>query len=156
MEEIDLKYNRNEDETFITEKYAHDMFREFGVLAQHTTLLKLYVSVGGETHFYGIYTAFEPIDKHFINRRFSGDHAKGNLYKNLWQQFGPATLKNDYHHDAIGIRNVQNNYRPSYDLKTNKSEGNHQALIDFIQTSMPCQVMPLESILHSILMSKAF
>jgi spore coat protein H len=132
MEEIDLKYNRNNDETFITEKYAHDMFRAYGVLAQQTTLVKLYMEIDGVTYFYGLYTAFEPIDRHFLRRRFDDDHAEGNLYKNLWQQFGPATLKNDFHPNAIGIRNVQTNYRPAYDLKTNKSIANHDELIDFI------------------------
>jgi hypothetical protein len=120
VEELDLKYNRNRDETFISEKYAHDLMREFGVYAQHTTLARLYVQINDVKTFYGLYTVFEPIDQYFINRRFSDTSTEGNLYKSLWQNFGPATLSTNRHALSIGIRDVQTNYRPSYDLKTNK------------------------------------
>ncbi|MFU8793207.1 MAG: CotH kinase family protein [Acholeplasmataceae bacterium] len=132
LEEIDLKYNRNLDETMISEKYAHDLMRDFGVYAQHTTLVKLYLNIDGEETFYGLYTAFEPIDEHFINRRFDNESADGNLYKSLWQQFGPATLSDNYEPNAIGIRNVQENYRPTYDLKTNKRTNQTTDLQTFI------------------------
>ena len=132
VEEIDLKYNRNLDETMISEKYAHDLMRDFGVYAQHTTLVKLYINIDGEETFYGLYTAFEPIDEQFIKRRFELDHAKGNLYKSLWQHYGPATLSDNYDPNAIGIRNVSENYRPAYDLKTNKRTNQTTDLQTFI------------------------
>jgi spore coat protein H len=133
LEELDLKYNRNADETFISEKYAHDLMRNFGVHAQHTTLTRLYIQIDDVKTFYGLYTVFEPIDQYFISRRFDNQADKGNLYKSLWQNFGPATLSTNRHQLAIGIRDVQANYRPSYDLKTNKRTNDTSDIRAFMQ-----------------------
>jgi spore coat protein H len=132
VEEIEMKFNRNGDSTYITEKYALDLFRELDVYAAHTTLANIYVQIDNEVHYYGVYTLFEPIDKLFLERRMTKDEAKGNLYKSLWQQFGPAALQTGYDANAIGIKNESINYRPSYDLKTNKKSPNHSQLVDFI------------------------
>lgn len=132
LEEIDLKYNRNLDDTYLTEKYSLDLFDKFGVYAQKTTLTELYIQIGDTTHFYGLYTAFEPIDKKFLERRLDAIETKGNLYKSLWQQFGPASLQNNYPSLAIGIRDLDTNYRPTYDLKTNKRVHDTSDLVDFI------------------------
>lgn len=137
IEEIDLKYNKFFEEpfydpTYVTEKFALDLFRSFGVYAAHTTLVRLNIKIGSETTFYGLYTAFEPIDKLFFERRLPKEEADGDLYKSLWQHYGPASLQKGYHIDAIGIKNESLNYRPSYDLKNNKRTSNHQALKAFI------------------------
>ncbi|PKK97096.1 MAG: hypothetical protein CVV58_03040, partial [Tenericutes bacterium HGW-Tenericutes-3] len=132
MEELDMKFNRNWDSTYITEKFSLDLFNKFGVYAATTTLANLYIKIDDETHYYGVYTLFEPIDEFFLNRRMSEDEASGNLYKSLWQQFGPASLQMINNPDEIGMKDVATNYRPSYDLKTNKKTGNTSDLEDFI------------------------
>jgi spore coat protein H len=132
LEEIDLKYNRNMDPTYLNEKFSLDLFNAFGVYAQKTTLVDFSIEIGGEKTHYGLYTAFEPIDEQFIRRRFDADEAGGNLYKCLWQQYGPATLEDDYPDQAIGIKDVDRNYRPAYDLKTNKKTEDHLPLETFI------------------------
>lgn len=132
VEELDMKFNRNEDATYLTEKYSMDLFNQMGVFAAHTTLAKFYIQIGNTTHFYGIYTIFEPIDKDFIQRRLDKLESNGNLYKSLWQQFGPANLGLNYPQNAIGIKDESLNYRPAYDLKTNKKINDHTELINFI------------------------
>lgn len=132
LEEIDLKYNRNMDSTYLNEKFSLDLFNAFDVYAQKTTLIDLSIEIGDDKTYYGLYTAFEPIDEHFIERRYETDEAGGNLYKCLWQQYGPASLEDDYADQAIGIKDVSRNYRPAYDLKTNKKTQNHLPLETFI------------------------
>ncbi|MDO9629021.1 MAG: CotH kinase family protein, partial [Acholeplasmataceae bacterium] len=133
VEELDMKFNRNHDDTYLTEKYSMDLFNDMGVFAAKTTLAKFYIQIGETTHFYGIYTIFEPIDNLFIQKRLDKVEAEGNLYKSLWQQFGPANLGAGYHVNAIGIKDTSINYRPAYDLKTNKKINDHTELINFIK-----------------------
>jgi hypothetical protein len=66
LEEIDLKGNRNYDETYLTEKFSLDLMKSFGVFAAQTTLVKFLITIGDQTYDYGVYTAFEPIDDNFI------------------------------------------------------------------------------------------
>jgi len=133
VEELDMKFNRNGDDTYLTEKFSMDLFNKMGVFAAKTTLAKFYIQIGTTTHFYGIYTIFEPIDQEFIERRLEKVESDGNLYKSLWQQFGPANLGLNYSENAIGIKDESINYRPAYDLKTNKKINDHTDLILFIQ-----------------------
>ena len=133
LEEIDLKSNRNWDPTYLTEKFSLDLFSSFGLYAAETTLVKFKISIGEETYDYGIFTAFEPIDDNFIKRRLTKEESQGNLYKSLWQKFGPANLGYPVQNRAIGIKREDINYRPSYDLKTNKVEEDHRNLNTFIK-----------------------
>lgn len=132
LEEIDLKFNRNWDPTYITEKFSLDLFNAFGVFAAKTTLVRLLIQIDDVTHDYGIYTAFEPIDDNFVKRRLSKEASEGNLYKVLWQMYGPANLSHPIPSGAVGIKDESRNYRPSYDLKTNKAVADHTMLRQFI------------------------
>ncbi|QLY40800.1 hypothetical protein HF295_08010 [Hujiaoplasma nucleasis] len=132
VEELDMKWNRNFDPTYSTEKFSLDLMREFGVKSAYATLANLYIEIDGQRYFYGVYTVFEPIDELFLNKRFEEDHAQGDLFKSLWQQFGPASLMDDYPFRAIGIKDVSMNYRPTYDLKTNKDFFDRSKLEFFI------------------------
>lgn len=128
--ELNFKGNRNYDSSYITERFSYELFEDFGVLSPKMTHAKLYVKVGSELTYMGVYGVFESIDKDFLSRNFSNN--RGDLYKSLWQQFGPATLENNYHNRAIGIKDASKNYFPAYDLKTNKTTSTHKDLIDFI------------------------
>ncbi|MFA6800684.1 MAG: CotH kinase family protein [Acholeplasmataceae bacterium] len=132
LKELDMKWNRNEDATYMSEQYALDMMNQFGVYAAETTHFILSFVIDGTETVMGLYTGFEPIDDEFIERRFSKDAEDGDLYKSLWQQYGPATLETITNQKAIGIRDVSKNYLPSYDLKTNKDTSDHSAFKSFI------------------------
>ena len=132
LEELDMKANRNYEGTYITEKFSLDLFNAFDVFAAKTTLANLYIEIGGISNYYGVYTLFEPIDEQFLKRRLEKDENDGNLYKSLWQNFGPAALRTITDNNAIGIKDESVNYRPAYDLKTNKKVPDHTELKDFI------------------------
>lgn len=132
LEELDMKFNRNADPTYLTEIFSLDLFNDFGVYAANTTLANLYIKIGDELHYYGVYTLFEPIDKNFLQHRMTDDDAEGNLYKSLWQQFLPASLQPLTYSIEIGMKDVSTNYRPTYDLKTNEKTGDTSDLLEFI------------------------
>lgn len=132
LEEIDMKYNRNWDSTYITEKFSYDLFRTFGVYAPYATLAKVYIQINQTKHFYGLYTLIEPIDEKFLERRLPAEQTNGNLYKALWQQYGPASLQSNYQEGAIGIKDESIDYRPAYDLKTNKKKNDTSDLVSLI------------------------
>ena len=128
LEELDLKYNRNYDETYMNEFGALKLYDAYDVVAQRATLIYVEVHIDQIIYNVGIMTAFEPIDEWFIKRRFDDKEGEvGDLYKSLWQQFGPANLAN-LMEGSIGIKDVSINYRPAYDLKTNKNTSSHEAL----------------------------
>ena len=132
MTELSFKFNKNWDSTHVTEKFSYDLFREFSVFSPKMTHSKLYLKIGNTTHFLGLFSVLESIDQAFLDKRFPNE-SEGNLYKVLWQQFGSATLETGYDPRAIGIKNEDLNYFPSYDLKTNKKAFDNSELISFIQ-----------------------
>ena len=129
LEELDLKFNRNQDETYMNEFGALKLYESTGVHAQRSTLIYVEVHIEESIYQVGVMTALEPIDEWFIKRRFeTSENQIGDLYKSLWQQFGPANLTNSIE-GTIGIKDVENNYRPAYDLKTNKVNATHEYLL---------------------------
>ena len=70
----------------------------------------------------------EPVDKAFLEKRFSGDDAKGDLYKCGWTN-QPANLTNA---NSIGIEDEDSGKFYVYDLKTNKKTSTHAALKNLI------------------------
>jgi hypothetical protein len=132
MTELNFKFNRNEDSTYISEKFSYDLFNAFDVFAPRVTHAKMYLKIGNTTHFLGIYNVIESIDQSFLTKRFPNED-QGNLYKVLWQQFGPASLELGYDPRAIGIKDEENHYFPSYDLKTNKKAFDTSDIVTFIQ-----------------------
>lgn len=132
LKELNMKWNRNYDETYLTEPYAFMMMNHFGVYAPYSTHFVLSLNIEGIETMMGLYIGFEPIDDEFIERRFSKNENDGDLYKCLWQQYEPASLEPITNMASIGIRDVSRNYFPTYDLKTNKTSSNHSALLSFI------------------------
>ena len=66
LEKVDIRWNRNDDTTYIRENYSYDLYREFGVLAPHTNLFSLDI---GDDHA-GVWVIYEPIDKIFLEKKF--------------------------------------------------------------------------------------
>lgn len=128
LKELDMKYNRNQDPSYIAESYSLEMMEHFGVYAQEVSHVMLFIKIGETTHKYGIYTIFEPIDDEFFEKRFDNLQEDGLLYKSLWQGYGPASLQNIT--DSLQIGEETLTYHPSYDLKSNHT--NHDELKKFI------------------------
>lgn len=135
---MSLKVNRD-DPSYLREVVAYELFRRAGVEAPRAALARLFVRIGDEPERYlGVYALIEDVDSTWLRRRF-GDVAP--LWKCLWQQLGPADLtRTDTDGDlGRGLSGVERtdpatpaegatwsdarSYRPSYDLKTQRSRG---------------------------------
>ena len=125
MEKIDLRWNKEDDATYIREIYSFDTYREMGVLAPHVNLASL--DMGG-VHL-GLYTVNEPVDDIFLEKNLSEELLGGDLYKCGWGVNGGASFMS---YCSFGIEDEDSAYFPAYDLKTNKKTSNHEALKNFI------------------------
>jgi len=133
---LDLKWNLWTDRSHIRELYAYSLMASAGVTAPRAALATLDFVIDGEWVHYGVYTMVEPVDKAFLTRHYGTQADGGNLYKCLWENI-PATLESGYPEGEIGVKNWESGYRPSYDLKTNKSKADTsdlQAFIDSLNT----------------------
>lgn len=135
LEELELKWNRNFDSTFVANVYINDMFRDLGMPAQRTSLAN--IKFGGYN--YGVYTIYESMDKLFLERNFGLGNEEGELYKCAWGQTGNGVsggwsgatyLMNTL--NSIGIDENGENY--IYALKTNKKTSTFDSMRNLIET----------------------
>ena len=132
QQKLDMKYNKEEDQTFTRQIYAYNAFNEEGLMASKVTLAKVTINSENDS-MTNIYQIQETIDKDFLKKRLPKEEYKGNLYKATYTDQGPASLnKNTI--DKIGVEGP--NYHPSYDLKTNDKEDeiDHSLLRNVINT----------------------
>ena len=148
MAKLDLKWNRNRDHTYIRQVYAYKMFQDYIDMSAGATLGNFGITQTGgfgSTHTHmGVYNIVEVIDKRLIKRHYPKADAEGNLYKVTYNNMGPADFtmnqavsKNGSAYTRIpdgkiGIEDMSRNYRPSYDLKTNKTTPNYQDMANLI------------------------
>ncbi len=126
LEKIDIRWNRNDDPTYIRETYAYELYREFGVLAPHTNLAS--VDIGNDHA--GVWVVYEPIDKIFLEKNLPQEALGGDLYKLGWTNEG-ATFTS---FSSYGVEDEDNCKFYVYDLKTNKKTSTHQSLKNLINT----------------------
>ena len=133
MEKIDIKWNRNHDETRSKQAYALKTFREQGVLSGRSTLAQIGIKITGKTGVASVYEVLEVIDSVFIKRHFDEARADGDLYKCSWQNAKADFNPNYKVGKEIGIEDNVNSYHPAYDLKTNKKKSDHSSLLNLIK-----------------------
>lgn len=126
LEKIDIRWNRNDDSTYIREHYAYELYREFGVLAPHTTLASVDIA---DDHA-GVWMVYEPIDKVFLEKNLPEEALGGDLYKLGWTNEG-ATFTS---FSSYGTEDEDNCEFYIYDLKTNKKTSDHSSLKNLIQS----------------------
>ncbi len=126
LEKIDIRWNRNDDPTYIREIYAYDLYREQGVLAPHANL----ASVDIANDHAGVWVFYEPIDKIFLEKNLPASALGGDLYKLGWTNEG-ATFT-DFRSYGVEDEDAVKFY--VYDLKTNKKTSDHSSLRNFINT----------------------
>ena len=124
LEKLELRWNKNDDSTYIREYYAYEMYRDFGVLAPHINLATM--KVAGEHQ--GVFTICEPVDDVFIDKYVAKADQGGNLYKCNWAGIG-ANLTTRC---TIGVENEETGSFYNYDLKTNKTEADHTNMRNLI------------------------
>jgi spore coat protein CotH len=133
LSELNFKINDGSDPTNIREIFSYDLINDFGVTAPKASMATLTIVIDGVEHDYGVVRYIESVDKDFLGRRFGNKLNDGNLYKCLWQNYGPATLMPLGRQAEVGVKDWEKNDRPTYDLKTNKAELNTQDIKDFIK-----------------------
>jgi spore coat protein H len=75
-----LNLNNNfEDMSFMREKIAGDLFREFGIPCAKSAYYEVYINYGTGSQYFGLYTLVEEVDNTVISSQFS--NSSGNLYK---------------------------------------------------------------------------
>ena len=126
LEKIDIRWNKNDDYTYIREQYAYELYREQGVLAPHTTLASVDI---GKDHA-GVWLVYEPIDKVFLEKNLPESALGGDLYKLGWTNEG-ATFTS---FSSYGVEDEDAGKFYVYDLKTNKKTSDHSALRNLIST----------------------
>lgn len=126
LEKIDMRWNRNDDTTYIRENYAYELYREFDVLAPHTNL----ASVDFGNDHAGVWVVYEPVDKIFLEKNLPESALGGDLYKLGWTNEG-ATFTS---FKSYGIEDEDSGQFYTYDLKTNKKTSTHESLKNFINT----------------------
>jgi len=131
------------DTSQMREMYCYEMMRRAGVNTSRVGSARVWITIGGKKHYFGIYTLIEPIDKSFLTKRYGSNSNDGNLYKCRWGDSGPANLGpiNDPENfrqpfaanpRIIGIKDSESFYRPTYDLKTNKDLQDYSGFLSFI------------------------
>ncbi|CAA6804872.1 MAG: Spore coat protein [uncultured Sulfurovum sp.] len=71
--------NNYDDQSFLREKVAADVFKDAGLAVSHTAFYTLYVDYGEGPEYFGLYTLVEEVDGEVLDTQFSSD--EGNLYK---------------------------------------------------------------------------
>ena len=95
--------NNFNDNSFLHEKLAADIFRDAGVKAPYTAYYQIYVDYGNGPVYFGLYTAVEIVEDTMLEDQFGSD--EGNCYK---PEGNAATF-------AQGTFNTS-----EFDLKTNE------------------------------------
>ena len=126
LEKIDMRWNKNDDPTYIREYYSYEIYREFGVLAPHTNL----ASVDIAKDHAGVWLIYEPIDKAFLEKNLSPEALGGDLYKLGWTSEGAYFTS----FSSYGIEDEDAGKFYVYDLKTNKKTSDHSSLKNLINT----------------------
>lgn len=77
-----LNLNNNfDDESFLRESVASDLFREFGLISSETSFCVVYLDNGqDDEQYYGIYTIVEEVDDTVVETQLD-ENFMGNLYK---------------------------------------------------------------------------
>lgn len=134
MEKLDMKYNKNEDESYTKDVYAMKLFRANGIVAPHATLCAVSaLDKDDKNKNLGVYMLYEAVDSVFLARNFTGD-AEGDLYKCSWGAGSPANFtraKDDWGNALYGVEDELNNEFYTYDKKTNKKVLNASGQRDF-------------------------
>ena len=78
FKQLSLK-NNFDDKSFMREKVASDLFREYGLVSPRTAFYKVYIDFGEGEEYFGLYTLVEEVDDTVIKTQYTD--SKGNLYK---------------------------------------------------------------------------
>ena len=125
LEQLEMRWNKCYDPTYMRESYAYELYRSEGVMAPLTNLC----SFDWSNNHMGLYLLVEPVDKVFLKKRLPDVDTDGDLYK-CGYVYEPANFTNA---NSVGIEDEDQAKFYTYDLKTNKKTSDHSALKNFIK-----------------------
>lgn len=114
----------------INELFSYKLLAGADVAAPRMSMGVLKFRIAGNEVNYGVYGIVEQVDKPFLARHFGNND--GDLYKCLYLDAGPTLTESSIEGQHVGVKNVDANYRPIYDLQTNEDTSDHAALRDFV------------------------
>ena len=126
LKKLDLKWNRNYDNTYIREIYAAKMFRQSGVLAQNIGLSQVQFNEQN----YGVFMLYEPVDKIFLERYLPESALGGDLYKVGWTN-SPANYVSGQ--VSYGVEDEEKGKKYNFNLKTNEKKSDHSSLANLLK-----------------------
>ena len=138
LNKIDIRWNRNQDATYLKEYYANEFFRKNGAMSAKTNLINYQMNVDGQLQNMGIYLAVETFNNSWIKRNFVKSYRSGDLYKCSYGS-GVGAKFDSVDPSLYGI-DVQHGSRDgncyeelhTYCLKTNEDTSDHSSLTGFI------------------------
>lgn len=139
VDKLNLNGEHN-DPSIIRSKLCFDHYQTIGMKASRANHVEVYIN----GQYYGLYISVEHIDDEFLNKNFADD--TGNLWKCLY----PADL-NYLGSDPNLYKNLNNNGRPAYELKTNEAEGDFSKLARFISVLNNTSAASLPDSIESII-----
>lgn len=128
LKKIDLKWNKNYDNTFTKDAYAKYIYQEEGIVCQKATLAKVTLNTPNDS-ISAIFTLFEAFNSGLIDKNYDEESRNGNLYK---AGYGCNLTLDSISGAKVGIEGKYNT--PIYDLKTNDDEPNHDILLNTVKT----------------------
>jgi spore coat protein H len=114
----------------INELFSYRLLGKIGVSAPRMSMGTLTLRIAGKEVNYGLYGIVESVDKPFLKRCFGS--SDGDLYKCLYLDEAPNLTEESIAGDNAGVKDVDKNYRPQYDLQTNETTSSHAALKAFV------------------------
>lgn len=139
MKALNFKWSRTldwmprQDSSHINEDFCLNLLEDIGVTAPRASLATLSFIIDGERVDYGLYTLLEHVDKPFLSKRYGTEGNDGNLYKCLYLGNPPLLSPESLRGELVGVKDWESNYRPIYDLKTNRREPDHTELEAFVE-----------------------
>ncbi len=152
---LDIKWNKNYDQSHVREIYASKLYKACGILSQDIGLCDFKFKTSKKTYNFGVCTIYEPASKALIKRHLqagnllsfaswkeekSGEYGVpsenyGDLYKASYGvgegsvDGGPDLSSNSTKNKRVGVKNFDGTYIPAYDRKTNKEVSYTDSLI---------------------------
>ena len=139
VDKLNLNGEHN-DPSIIRSKLCFDHFKSIGLTASRANHAEVYIN----GQYYGLYVSVEHVDDEFLWKNFNDD--SGNLWKCLY----PADL-NFLGSDPTIYKNLIDNGRPVYELKTNEEVGDFSKLAHFIDVLNNTPSVSLLDSLESII-----
>lgn len=152
LNKLDIRYNRNQDATYLKEAYAYEIYRAAGILSPRTNLANVIMNIDGSLHNAGVYLMVETVNKSFLKRNLLKEYIGGDLYKLGWSNEGASFTRNDYSLFGCETQVAKSDgtfytIKYPYELKTNKKTSNHHDLYGLIDQLTKCSSSNIDVIM---------